>query len=90
MSRTWAYLDTTTHQKYTDKAKSLGISEGDLTQRLIHIFMTTPIGETQLKTCLNCPYYQVATSHAMQALKKLNEALTLIQPQYMRERNKEY
>lgn len=78
MSRTWAYLDTTTHQKFREKAAQLNMTEGELTQRLILLYMNS---ETAKKDCLTCPYYQAATSQVMKALKAVNDFFLIIPPE---------
>jgi hypothetical protein len=72
MSRTWAYLSTAESQLYHDKAESLGISEGELTQKLIQLYLHTTENQIQPKDCLHCNYFQVATSDVMKRLEKLN------------------
>ncbi|MGD0071420.1 MAG: hypothetical protein ABSB71_08090 [Candidatus Bathyarchaeia archaeon] len=81
MSRTWAYLTPTEHEKYIRKAESLNISEGELTQRLIHLYLNTQTNTMHPTACLNCQYYQVATSNLIQALKKFSDFFIVIQPE---------
>lgn len=72
MSRTWAYLTIPEHQLYTEKAESLGITEGELTQKLIQIYLKTQNNTLKPNNCLNCQFYQIATSDIMKRLEKLN------------------
>jgi hypothetical protein len=86
MSRTWAYLSTSESQLYRDKAESLGISEGELTQKLIQLFLNTHNNSLQPDSCLQCQYYQIATSNVMKVLASANSFFSLVQPEW--ERNK--
>jgi hypothetical protein len=72
MSRTWAYLTKPEHKEYIKKAESLGISEGELTQKLIKMYLHTKENHDK-PNCLECNYYQIATSGVMERLQKLNK-----------------
>jgi hypothetical protein len=81
MSRTWAYLTGEEHKQYVQKAETLGISEGELTQRLIHLYLNTPNNTLHPHDCLNCQYYQLATSQLMATLKKFADFFIVVQPE---------
>lgn len=83
MSRTWVYLKQEEYDKFKQKAANLDMTENELTQLLIRLFLNTP-KESKPNQCLNCQYYSIATSGAIQAFMKLNEALSLVPPEYMR------
>lgn len=85
MSRTWVYLKQEEYNKFKLKAESLNMTENELTQFLIRLFLRTP-ENSQPNLCVNCQYYQIATSNVIQAFMKLNEALTLVTPEYMRKK----
>jgi hypothetical protein len=86
MSRTWVYLRPQEAKQFSDKARKLGMSESELTQMLIRMFLSTP-KETNPNTCIKCQYYQIASSQVIQTFMKLNEALSLVTPEYMRKRS---
>ena len=84
MTQTWAYLKPEEYKQYKQRAETLGMTEGELTQYLIRLFLNIPEGSYQPTNCINCQYYRVATSTARQALMKINEAFTLVIPEYKR------
>lgn len=86
MSRTWVYLKPEEYRQFKTKAESLDMTESELTQFLIRLFLHTP-QDSKPNQCINCQYYLIATSGAIQAFMKLNEALTLVTPEYMRKKN---
>jgi hypothetical protein len=85
MSRTWVYLKQEEYNMFKLKAESLNMTENELTQFLIRLFLHTPT-DSKPNVCVNCQYYLIATSGAIQALMKLNEAFSLVTPEYMRKR----
>lgn len=85
MSRTWVYLKPEEYNQFKLKAESMDMTENELTQKLIRMFLSTP-KTSNPNTCLNCQYYHIATSTVIQAFMKLNEALTLVTPEYLRKK----
>lgn len=81
MSRTWVYLKLEEYKDYKQKAEALNMSESELTQLLIRLFLHTP-ENSNANHCLNCQYYHIATSNAIQLLMKVNEAFSLVTPEY--------
>jgi hypothetical protein len=87
MSRTWVYLKPEESKQFKIIAEKLGLSESELTQKLIRMFLSLP-KESNPNTCINCQYYQIASSQVIQAFMKLNEALSLVTPEYIRKTSK--
>lgn len=85
-ARTWAYLSNDEHHRYLEKAENLGISEGELTQKLIQLYLNTGSNTLQPENCLGCRYYQIATSNVIQFLMKAQEQFLLTRPSYDRDR----
>ena len=85
MSRTWVYLKLDEYNAFKLKAESMDMTENELTQLLIRLFLRTP-ENTNPNQCVKCQYYHIATSSAINLLMKVNEAFTLIEPEYMRKR----
>lgn len=83
--RVWAYLSIKDKELFHKKAQDLGLSDGELNKTLIQMFLhTSPNG--QENNCLKCQYYYIATSSVIQAFMKLNEALSLVTPEYLRKK----
>lgn len=80
----WGYLKPNEYKDYKQKAEALSMTEGELTQYLIRMFLSIPEGSYQPSNCINCQYYRIATSQVIQTFMKLNEALTLVTPEYKR------
>jgi hypothetical protein len=78
MSRTWAFLTQQQHNKYIEKAESLNMTEGELTRRLILLYLNS---DTDRPNCLTCPYYQVATSQLMKIAKTVNDFFLIVPPE---------
>ena len=83
MSRTWVYLKLDEYNAFKLKAESMNMTESELTQLLIRLFLRTPENSNP-NQCIQCQYYHIATSTAIKALMKINEAFTLIEPEYKR------
>lgn len=83
MSRTWVYLKQEESKQFSEIAEKMGLSESELTQKLIRMFLSTP-KESNPNNCINCQYYQIASSQVIQAFMKLNEALSLVTPIYLK------
>ncbi len=82
MGQVWAYLNDLETKDYREIAKSLSMTEGELTQFLIRMLLKIPDDCFQPANCIKCQYYQIATSNVIQAFMKLNEALSLVAPSY--------
>lgn len=82
--QTWAYLKPNEYREYKEKAEALGMTEGELTQWLIRMFLNIPEESYQPNVCIKCQYYQIATSNVIQAFMKLNEALSIVRPTYQK------
>ena len=79
--QTWAYLNKQEGTDYKKKAEELGLTEGELTQHLIRIFLNIEQNNYS-PNCVNCLYYQIVNTKAIQSLMKVNEFLSLIPPEY--------
>lgn len=83
--RVWAYLEKSDQELFHKKAQDLGMTDGELDKKLILMFLhTSPNGVEN--ECLKCQYYHIASSAVIQAFMKLNEALTLVTPEYKRKK----
>jgi hypothetical protein len=82
--KTWAYLTPQEYEQYKHKAESLNMTEGELTQRLIHLYLNTQNNILSPQACLNCSYYQIATSNLMKALKQVSDFFIVVQPEQKR------
>jgi hypothetical protein len=81
--RTWVYLTQDLDKQFTQKAANMGMSESELIQLLIRMFLSTP-SNSNPNECVHCQYYHIASSNVIQVFMKLNEALSLVQPEYKR------
>lgn len=82
MSRTWAYLTVEEHKQFVEKAERLGMTEGELNQKLIRLFLNTQSENLQQGNCLNCTFYQLATSQLFRVAQSVADFFTvpIIQP----------
>ena len=78
----WAYLKKPEMAEFTKRAAAMNMSEGELNQLLIRMFLTIPEGSYQPNVCVKCQYYQIGSSNVIQMFMKLNEALSLVTPEY--------
>ena len=85
MSRTWVYLKQEEYNQFKQKAESMNMTENELTQLLIRLFLHTP-ADSHPNVCVTCQYYHIATSSVIQAFMKLNEAFSLVTPEYLRKK----
>ena len=83
-NQVWAYIKGEKGKEFSKRAAAMNMTEGKLMQLLIDLFLTIPENSYQPNVCVKCQYYQIATSNVIQAFMKLNEALTLVQPEYIR------
>lgn len=85
MARTWTYLTEEESKLFKQKAENMNMSEYELSQKLIRMFLNVPI-KSNPNICIDCQYYQVATNEAMQFLRKANDFLSVITPSYVKNR----
>jgi hypothetical protein len=72
------YLDAQTDKKFKERAETLGVPVGELTQTLIHIYLNTPQSSVgQLNTCLDCQYYKLGQTEVLEQLKRLKKVSDL-------------
>jgi hypothetical protein len=75
------YLSAKEQTLYKEKADTLCMTEGELTQHLIHLFLNTPTNTSQSNNCLSCNYYHLATSQLITTLKQVADFFIVVQPQ---------
>ncbi|MFA5365383.1 MAG: hypothetical protein WC325_09420 [Candidatus Bathyarchaeia archaeon] len=80
MSRIWAYLTITEREQFKHKAESMNMTEGELMQKLARLYLNTQGAPTTQINCLNCQYYQLATSQLMKVWKGVNDFFLIIDP----------
>ena len=83
MSKTYAYLPLQQKILYAQKAKDMGMSEGELTQKLIKLYLNLEINTNQ-SNCIQCRYYQMATSKLMGAAEALSRIFSFVEPEWKR------
>jgi hypothetical protein len=66
------YLDTATDIKFKAKCEQLGIKEGEITQKMIQMFVNTPKNSNP-KECLECQYYQLGQTEVFETMKRVNK-----------------
>jgi len=85
MSKTYAYLPLQQKILYAQKAKDMGMSEGELTQKLIKLYLNLETNTNQAN-CIQCRYYQMATSKLMGAAEALSRIFSFVEPEWKREK----
>jgi len=88
MSKTYAYLPLQQKILYAQKAKDMGMSEGELTQKLIKLYLNleTNTNQSNQTNCIQCRYYQMATSKLMGAAEALSRIFSFVEPEWKREK----
>ena len=59
------------------------MSEGELTQKLIKLYLNLEINTNQ-SNCIQCRYYQMATSKLMGAAEALSRIFSFVEPEWKR------
>ena len=84
-NRVWAYLPIQQKILFNQKAKNMGMSEGELTQKLIKLYLNLETNTNQTN-CIQCRYYQMATSKLMGAAEALSRIFSFVEPEWKREK----
>jgi hypothetical protein len=71
------YLDKTTNDKFSARCLELGLDPGIVTQKLIQLYINTPINLQQPKGCFECQYFKLAQAGALESLERLNKLTDL-------------